>query len=172
MAFKQVADLDADKTTALGGFNKSTGKPNPKQVEGYYLGVREVENKKGTANLYFLQTPEGNLGVWGKTDLNKKMKAVPPGAMVRLTHTGMLTTKNGDMYKYKVEVDADNSIDVSMIAGASDSSDDSESQDDESTGYGAESDEEEQEYTPPPAAARPNNSASKVQELLAKRNKK
>lgn len=126
MGFKEVASLDADFTTAIGGKNKKTGKPNPKSVEGYFLGSRTVESKKGkngTAKIHFFQTNNGNLGVWGKTDLDRKISTVAPGSMVRVTHTGMQATPNGEMYKYKVEVDADNAIDVSSLAGSEESSD-------------------------------------------------
>lgn len=119
MGFKEVTSLDTDHTTALGGINKKTGKSNPTSAEGYYLGSKKVESKKarsGFAYLHILQTPKGNLGIWGKTDLDRKILSVPPGSMVRVTHTGMLTTPNGDMYKFKVEVDSDNTIEVSASA--------------------------------------------------------
>src|SRR5258708_25091801 len=115
MAFEQVLDLDAEITVSLGGSNRKTGKKNPSQVEGYYLGSRKVESKKaksGFAYIHILQTEKGNLGVWGKTDLDRKLLTVTPGTMIRASHTGMLQTPNGEMYKYKVEIDKDNSIEV------------------------------------------------------------
>jgi hypothetical protein len=121
MAFQEVMDLNCDTTTAIGGVNRKTNKPNPKSLEGYYLGKRQVEDKKkktGVSYIYVLQTSKGNVGVWGKTDLDRKMTAVTPGAMIRITHSGMQATPNGEMYKYKVEVDRDNCIDVGDIAGA------------------------------------------------------
>lgn len=130
MGFKEVASLDADNAIALGGFNKKTKKDNQKSAEGYYLGSRTVSTKKGDAQLHFLQTPKGNLGVWGKTDMNRKLSAVQPGTMIRITHTGMQTTPNGDMYKYKVEVDKENTIEVEgLAADAGNSSDDNGSED-------------------------------------------
>jgi hypothetical protein len=116
MGFKEIQDLNADTTISLGGVNKKTNKPNPTKVEGYYLGKRQVESKKaksGYAYLYIFQTPKGNLGVWGKTDLDRKMTAAVPGTMIRITQSGMLSTPNGDMYKFKVEVDSENTIEVS-----------------------------------------------------------
>jgi hypothetical protein len=115
MSFKERNNVDAEVTTALGGTDRRTGKKNPSQVEGYYLGFKETasaKSKTGTSKLHILQTPKGNLGVWGKTDLDRKLTGVKAGTMVRLTHTGMQATKNGEMYKYKVEVDEDNTIEV------------------------------------------------------------
>lgn len=117
MAFKTVQALDADNVIALGGENRKTGKKNPTQVEGYYLGSRTVESRKskeGKAKIHFLQTSKGNLGVWGKTDLDRKLSSVEVGSMVRATFSGMKPTPNGDMYCYKIEHDPDNVIEVSL----------------------------------------------------------
>lgn len=119
MAFKEVSTLDAENTTALGGTNRKTGKKNPTGAEGYFLGTRKVESKKsktGFASIHFLQTPKGNLGIWGKTDLDRKLSAVAPGTMIRITQSGMTATPNGEMYKFKVEVDNDNTIEVAAPA--------------------------------------------------------
>jgi len=116
LGFKELASLDADTVIALGKKDKVTGKPYPKQAEGYYLGSRETENRKGKSQLHFLQTPEGNLGLWGTTDMNRKLANVALGSMVRVTSNGTKPTPNGDMYVYKVEVDADNTIDVVELA--------------------------------------------------------
>lgn len=119
MGFKTVISLEADTATAIGGVDKRTGKANPKQVEGYFLGSRKVESRKsksGFAYLHVLQTANGNLGVWGKTDMDRKLLSVPAGTMVRITHTGMQPTPNGDMYKYRVEQDDSNQLDVSGLS--------------------------------------------------------
>lgn len=116
MAFKTVTDLSADNTISLGGFNKKANKNNPTSAEGYFLGSRQVvspKSKTGFAAIHVLQTSKGNLGVWGKTDLDRKMQGVTPGTMVRITFTGTVETKNNPMYKFKVEVDEDNTIEVS-----------------------------------------------------------
>lgn len=117
MSFKEVSSLDAEVTVALGKKDK-TGKPYPKQAEGYFLGSRTVENKRGESKLHFLQTAKGNLGIWGTTDLNRKLGSAPVGAMVRITSTGTKPTPNGDMYTYKVEVDADNAIEVNTVSAS------------------------------------------------------
>lgn len=149
MGFTEVNSLDADVTIALGKVDKETRKAYPKQAEGYYLGKRVVENKRGESQLHFLQSAIAykdfglgvgqNLGIWGTTDLNRKLSSIAPGAMVRITSTGTKPTPNGDMYTYKVEADNDNRIDVGTAEDtgytgrtASDSAvDDDESEDDE-----------------------------------------
>lgn len=162
MGYKEVTSLDADVTTAIGGKNKKTGKKNPSSIEGFYLGSRKVESKKsknGLASIHFLQTDEGNVGVWGKTDLDRKIAGVTPGTMIRISHTGMQSTPNGDMYKYKVEVDEDNTIEVSTpseeneerSASASDDSEDSE--DDEEASEDTEDSEDDEEDSAQLAAA-------------------
>ncbi len=115
MGFKEVQSLDAETTIALGKINKETGKSYPKQAEGYFLGTREVENKRGKSKLHFLQTPKGNLGIWGTTDLDRKLGATTPGTMVRVTSTGTKKTPNGEMYTYRVEVDSDNTIPLASL---------------------------------------------------------
>jgi hypothetical protein len=127
MAYKEVSDLNADETISLGGTNTKTGKPNPTKVEGYYLGSRQVADKKkksGLSFIYIFQTPKGNVGVWGKTDLDRKMLSVTPGYMVLASFDRMVPTPNGSMYKYKVQVDSENTIEVvgNEIAAANDDS--------------------------------------------------
>lgn len=117
MGFSEVSSLDADVTIAIGKVDKKTGKAYPKQAEGYYLGSRTVESKRGSSKLHFLQTAKGNIGVWGTTDLSRKLSQVKAGTMVRITSTGTKPTPNGDMYTYRVEADKSNTIEV---AGAED----------------------------------------------------
>lgn len=116
MAFKTVTDLSCDVTITIGGFNKKLKKDNPTKIEGYYLGKKKIDDKKkqsGFSYLYTIQTPNGNVGVWGRTDLDRKISGVEPGTMVRISAAGTLAVPTGEMYKYKVEVDADNTIEVS-----------------------------------------------------------
>jgi hypothetical protein len=115
MAFEEVQDLDCDTTTAIGGVNKRTNKKNPTELTGYFIGSKETpskKNKSGIAMLHIFQTAKGNVGVWGKTDLDRKMKVVDPGQLVKVKVTGMVPTVNGDMYKYSVAVDRENTIEV------------------------------------------------------------
>lgn len=130
MGFKEVASLDCDTAIQLGGINKKTGKANPTRVEGYYIGSRDVDSPKsktGVSKLHIFQTEKGTLGVWGKTDLDRKLSGVTAGHMTRVTFTGMKETKNNPMYVFKVEVDSDNSTDVSNLdASAGDADADAE----------------------------------------------
>jgi hypothetical protein len=115
MAFTEIADLDCTVAYALGGKDKKTGKANPTQVEGYYIGTRQVESgksKTGFAALHVFQTAKGNVGIWGKTNLDAKMRSVKPGTMTLVKFVGMQETKNNPMYKYSVAVDQYNMIDV------------------------------------------------------------
>lgn len=115
MGFKDIADLDCQVTTAIGGVDKKSGKKNPTSAEGFYIGTRKVpspKSKTGFAALHVLQTKEGNLGVWGKTNLDQKMTAVKPGQLIRISFTGMVETKNNPMYKYRVQVDPSQTIEV------------------------------------------------------------
>ena len=164
MAFKTVQSLDADVTVALGKKDKKTGKPYPKQAEGYYLGSRTVDSKKGESKLHFLQTAKGNLGVWGTTDLNRKLAQVIAGTMIRITSTGTKPTPNGDMYTYNVEQDSEQTIEVNVDSGAAAYSDEDEN-DSSDAGY-SDDDSEEDSYA---AAAEVESAAARsarVQELL------
>lgn len=176
MAFTEVQDLGCDTAISLGGRDKKTGKANPTTITGYFLGSREIVSKfssTGKSKMHIFQTPKGNVGVFGKTDLDRKMLEVQAGFMVRVTQSGSVPTNKGnDMLKFKVEVDSDNSIAVSAHAAdggyedtASDTTDDS---------YGTEEDLPVETATPPaarsaPRAATPEQRAKAAQALLASR---
>jgi hypothetical protein len=118
MGFKEVTSLDADVTVRLGGTDKKTGKRNPQQQEGYYLGAKEInspKSKSGKANLHIFSTAKGNVGVWGKTNMDQKLKSVTPGTMTRVTFKNMQATPNGEMYVYTVETDDTNTIEVGSV---------------------------------------------------------
>lgn len=167
MGFKELSSLDADVTVALGKKNKETGRPYPTVAEGYYLGKRAVKTNRGESELHFLQSALAyndlglkvgqNLGVWGTTDLNRKLLQVTPGNMVRVTSAGTKPTPNGDMYVYRVEVDSDNAIEVSTAEADYVSSEDDTTNDD--TTYS-------EDDTPPRAA--PAASIERVQGILNK----
>lgn len=173
MGFTEVTSLDADVTVALGKKDKN-GKSYPKQAEGYFLGSRTVESKRGESKLHFLQTPKGNLGIWGTTDLNRKLGAVPVGTMVRVTSTGMKPTPNGDMYTYKVEVDKENCIELDAATtepsnsaeGYSDTDNDSDD-----SRYDSSGDEDDSEDTAAVLAAQAERQA-KVKALFSNKGKK
>lgn len=120
MGFTEVASLDTDSTITLGGRDKKSGKPNPKSVEGYFLGTRTIGpnkfNKSKTDYMHIFQTSTGNVGVWGKTNMDQKMANVTPGVMARVTFTGERDVGKGNpMQVFKVEVDATNTIEVSGL---------------------------------------------------------
>jgi hypothetical protein len=155
MAFKEVSDLSTDNAIALGGFNRKTNKENPTTITGYYVGSKEVDSPKsktGKAKLHVFQNAKGNVGVWGKTDLDQKMKAATIGALTRVTFTGMQETKNNPMYKYKVEINLDDTIEVASAS----KEDTGVSYADEDTFGGGDYSEEDVDEAPPiPRAAAP-----------------
>jgi hypothetical protein len=122
MSFKEVKDLDCETSISLGGLNRKTGKANPTTVEGYFLGSKVTQSQKsrtGTALLHIFDTAEGRIGVWGKTDLDRKLTTVKSGTMTRVTQNGTVRTPNGDMYKFKVEIDETNTLDGSPLQNTS-----------------------------------------------------
>jgi len=150
MAFKEVQTLDAETTISLGGFNKKTRQDNPTQVEGYYLGSKTVPSQKsktGKAYIHVFQTADGNVGVWGKTDLDRKMTALSDklGVMVRVTQKGTKPTKGGnDMYMFRVEVDLENTIEVQAQPQTLETEEVTDVEEDVYTAsYGGETEEEE-----------------------------
>lgn len=172
MAFKKVSTLDADVTITIGGEDKKTKKKNPTSVEGFYLGTRTVAtNSKfgGDSTLYFFQTEKGNVGVWGKTDLNKKMSAAKPGQMTRIEYNGMKPMPKGDMHVYAVFQDSEVTIDVSELQESNDNVSDSTKESYTSYEYG-DADEDDAEVDDTSAAAVQQESAAarkaKVQELV------
>lgn len=179
MAFKTVTDLDADTTISIGGFNKKARKENPTEVEGYFLGTKKVANTKtgGDSCLHILQTAKGNVGVWGKTDMDKKMINVPAGEMVKITFTGMQATPKGEMYKFLVQHDPENTIEV-LASNTSSYQDTDETIGDQSDAYLPSSFEvenqgqdEELAALEAAAAAKRQAQAAKVQALLSKNKK-
>lgn len=139
MAYKTVNDLSADTTIALGGFNKKTRQDNSTQVEGYYLGNRQVDVKGEPATLHFFQTSKGNVAVWGKTDTNRKLGSAQVGAMTKVTFDKLVPTGKGkEMYKYIVAQDAADTIEVSVSNGDSSSS----YAEDDGPSYGGDSEDE------------------------------
>lgn len=114
MAYKKLVSLEASTMISLGGRRK-TGEKNPTSAEGYYLGFKTVpDNKKksGTNNIFYLQTPKGIVGVWGKTDLNKQMQGAVKGQMTLIEVTGTRTVPNGEMHVFEISQDDTNTTDV------------------------------------------------------------
>lgn len=190
MAFQELPDMDCEVSFAIGGFNKKTRKDNPTEATGYFIGSKQVVSKKsktGFAFLHIFQKPGGdNFGVWGKTDLDRKMRVVPLGHLTKISFAGMKETENNPMYKYKVQVDKEDTIEVSTITNepqqaAQDPTDshqqDTGSYDDDAADDGDLDGDDAQLDEAPPVAARPPKQAAKpptgeaqrrVQELLNK----
>lgn len=119
MAFQKGLSFEADQTISLGGINKKTGKPNPTQVEGYFLRTKAVPDKKkksGYSYIHLFQTAKGNVDVWGKTHMDNQMVNYTPGTMLRVTQAGTRTTPNGEMFLYEIEFDPSNTIEVAVQA--------------------------------------------------------
>lgn len=170
MGFKTVTDLDAETTVAIGGFNKKTKRDNPTSVEGYYLGKRDVASKKaksGFCSIYYFQTPKGNVAVWGKTDMDRKMSGVIAGTMTRVSFDKMVPTPNGEMYKYKVEFDPENTIEVTQLTEGNNGGGDTEYSDTETTsGSDYEETTDENEDAAQAAALAAAERKARVQDLL------
>jgi hypothetical protein len=180
MAFQEAQDLGCETTIRLGGTDKKTGKNNPKTAEGFYVGSRRVTTKFGPSWVHVLQTSKGNVGIWGKTDLDSKLLAITKGTMVRLTYTHSVPSNKGnDLMKYKVEFDKDNTIEVADGAPASSESEGGDYESAFSGGDDGETDEALEEESapdeqpvhrpqPPKAAAKVPNAAqqARVQALL------
>lgn len=112
MAYQKVPQ-EAGDTIALGGMNNKTGKANPTKVEGYYLGARQVDTQNGPAFLHSFDTAKGKIDVWGKTNLNQRLKSVPIGTMTLVTvESEMKKTARGRMYLFDVQYDPENIIEV------------------------------------------------------------
>lgn len=125
MSYKTHVDLRCDTTIVLGGTDKN-GKPFPKQVEGYYLGAKDVTGSFGEAKLHIFQTGTGSVGVWGKTDLNHKLTLKRVGEMCLVTFKGMSNPQKGrrPAYLYELKYDDENRIDVGTLDTSSDIEDD------------------------------------------------
>ena len=173
MGFTEVQDLGCDVAITLGGINKKTNKKNPTQIEGYFLGSRDIASKfskTGFAKMHVLQTPDGNVGVYGKTDLDRKMLSVAPGVCVRVTQSGSVPTNKGnDMLKFKVEVDAENTIDVNLVTAYANAEQPDDSEETDLDSHDSALDETPAARTVAPARPAPTPSSerqAKVQALL------
>ncbi len=169
MAYKEITALDADTTIALGGTNGKTGKPNPTRVEGYYLGSKEVESPKsktGKSFIHYFKTKTGNVAVWGKTNLDRKLSSAKVGEMTLVIQSGTQRTANGNMYLYSVQQDDTNTIEVANTSSNSPSFNEDEGIDED---YNNDEDTYASEEVTQKAALSAAERAAKVQSLLGKR---
>lgn len=181
MAYQTKADFNDAKTITLGKDGA------PKSVEGYFLGTKVTPDKGyGPGKLHFFQTKAGIVGVWGKTVMNNLLTSDLIGQMTLVTFTGMGEKKKGKnpAFLFKVQHDADNTVDV-MNTGLSameaeegsdsDSSDDSAYDSSDTDSEEAPADEAPAIRAQPPrqpAQAPSADRAARVQALLNKNRSK
>lgn len=153
MSYQQLGDL---AIVQLGGINKNTGKPNPKEVEGYLVRIEERDNKFRPGekqNLYILNTKTGQVGIFGKTDIDRKMKTAQLGAMTKFAATNE-TKDTGKGFPMKVWYVAQDPTNVEAGYGSTES-------------YSDESDEGSMnDYTHPASAV---SNSDRVKSLLKSR---
>ncbi len=156
MAYEEVSEVS---TVQLGGVNKKTGKPNPTELEGYYVGVEQRPNKFNPAqpkNFYKFQTQNGLVGTYASAGIDSALKNAVLGRMTLLISTGEIkdTGKGNPMKVFKAKQDKTNTIDVDNASFASDNSSDE---------YGSTdtySEPEEVELTPPARPVAPARAAT------------
>lgn len=158
MAFQPKSTLIADSYTALGGVNKKTGKPNPKAIEGFYLGSKQVDSdlsRTGKAWHHFFKNSSGTVGVYGKTDLDRRLDTKDVGYLLRVTCTGSTPIKGkNDMYTFSVDIDPDQRMDSASLPSLSDDAYEQPAADDEPSGI-----EDDVDMPPPARSTAPTNPA-------------
>lgn len=187
MGYELLGDV---KTVTLGGVNKTTGKKNPTELEGYYLRVEgrpNKFNKDKPQNFYVFQTKEGEVGLYGKAGLDREMKKAVAGRMTKVINTGKTvdTGMGNPMIVFQVMQDRSNTINVDEFNPPTPTQSAGEHSDDDGEGGWAPSGEDELEDItyeevgediPPPRATAPRQPASapsadrqaRVQALLSK----
>ena len=106
----------------LGGIDQKTGKKNPTEIEGYYLGFEQRPNKFNPTkpqHFYKFQTSDGLVGVYGTSaGLVRAMRNAVEGRMTKLVDTGetLDTGKGNPMRVFKAWQDKNNTIDPASIA--------------------------------------------------------
>jgi hypothetical protein len=111
MALKRVPN-SSEVTISLCGVDDKTGKQNPTGIKGYYLGNRPVTTKNGEATIHTFQTSKGNVDVWGKTDLNKRLGAAQLGCYTEVEFDKMVPAGKGKKFTFHIDFDPDNTIDT------------------------------------------------------------
>lgn len=170
MARKKVIDLDASTTV---GFGDKPGQKKPGQeVSGYYIGCRKVTTGLGESVLHVLQTPKGNLGVWGSAQLNAKLSSIPLGSMAFITYVSKVKVAKGTMKKFDVEYDDEDKIFVDtpevnfrdgkdaeeeeqQEAGGEEQQEEEQGEEAQEEEQAEEEAEEEEQQAPPPRATAP-----------------
>ncbi len=114
MAYETLSNV---QVVSLGGINKKTGKKNPTELEGYYIGSEPRPNKFNLAipkNFYKFQTQAGLVGLYASAGIDQTMKSAVVGRMTKIVATGetLDTGKGNPMKVYEVMQDRTNNIDV------------------------------------------------------------
>jgi hypothetical protein len=170
MAYEKVKDLSTDTVVKIGGVDSKTGKKNPTQMEGYYLGSRVVQTNNGESRIHVFQTPKGNIGVWGTKDLTDKLSQVIPGTMVLVEYGGKRNLKGGKtLHTYTVSQDKTNILDIETLPAGSETAGDESYGSVDDDYIGSDDDSADDEDTQQAAAllvAEQKAKAAKVQEIL------
>lgn len=114
MAYEELGEISI---VQLGGINKLTGKKNPSELEGYYLGFETRSNKfnpQVPQKLHKFKSHQGEIGIFGKAGIDKVLKGASIGAMTKLVSTGEVidTGKGNPMKVFKAFQDKANTLDV------------------------------------------------------------
>lgn len=111
MAYERVVDLSTDKVFALG-----EGKDKLSEIEGYYLGSRQVTTSNGPSLIHVFQTAKGNVGVWGTKKLNDNLTPPAMGNMMLVIYKGKVKIAGGKtQHTYEFNIDRDQRIDVPRL---------------------------------------------------------
>lgn len=162
MSFKKIIELQAESTVSL----KEPGE----SFTGFYLGYKTTTTSFGESRLHIFSTEEGTVGVWGKTQMDRKLTPAPAGQkglklgmLVQVTLLANSVMKNGRRTATSFDVQYDDAVEpmdmsniaVTVSSGPSESEhyagDSSEAADVDPD----EVEEDEEEYTPPPVQAAP-----------------
>lgn len=116
MAYDELGQI---KSIQLGGVNTKTGKKNPTQLEGYYIGYEKRPNKFNPdkpKNFYKFQTAEGDVGIYASAGLDKVLESATLGVMTKIVATGetLDVGKGNPMKIFKAYQDKSNSIEVAQ----------------------------------------------------------
>lgn len=115
MAYEEMVDLGTDNVVALGGVNSKTGKPNPTEIEGRYLGARAVTTSNGPSVIHVFQTPTGSVGVWGTKKLNDNLPG-SEGYMLFIKYKGKVKIAGGKtQHTYSFGIDRADKTEVSRM---------------------------------------------------------
>ncbi len=117
MAYEEIGSVDV---VVLGGVDKTTGRKNPTELEGYLVEIQQRPNKfnpNQPQNFYVFQTQAGLKGVYAKAGINSVLKGAQLGAMTKLVATGetLDTGKGNPMKVFKGFQDKKNTIDVTTV---------------------------------------------------------